>query len=186
MVSLGALWLPIVVSAIVVFVASSVLHMVLKYHQSDYGKMPDEDGVQAAMRAADVAPGHYYVPHCVDPKQLAEPEMRAKFEKGPVAWVTVVPSGVQSMTKPLVSWLVYCIVIGVFVAYLTGRTMAPGADYLAIFRVAGTAALLGHAGGTAGESIWKGLPWSITAKHMLDALVYALLTGGVFGWLWPS
>lgn len=186
MVSLTALWLPIVLSAVLVFVASSIVHMVLKYHQSDYSKMPGEEKVLAAMHDAKVTPGHYYLPHCVEPKEMGTPEVREKFERGPVAFVTVLPSGVPSMAKPLVSWFVFCLVIGVFVAYLTGRTTAAGAEYLSVFRVAGTVALLGHAGASAGESIWKGLPWSITLKHTFDGLVYALLTAGVFGWLWPS
>ncbi len=184
MVYLTSLWLPIVLSAVAVFVGSSILHMVLAYHKSDYAAMPGEDEVRGAMRQGGVAPGHYYLPHCVDPKELANAEMREKFEEGPVAFVTVLPSGVPSMAKPLVSWFVYCLVMATFVAYLTGRTVAPGAEYLAVFRIAGTAAFLGFA--SASESIWKGQPWSITAKHLFDSLVYALLTGGVFGWLWPS
>lgn len=186
MVSLTALWLPILISAVIVFFASSILHMVLKYHRSDYSAMPGEDNVLAAMRSEKVAPGHYYLPHCVDPKQMAEPEIKAKFEKGPVAFVTVLPTGMPSMGKPLGLWFAMTLVIGVFVAYLTGRTLGAGAHYLEVFRVAGTAAFLGYAGSVASESIWKGQPWSTSAKHIFDGLVYALLTAGVFGWLWPS
>lgn len=186
MVSVASLWLPIVISAVIVFFASSILHMVLKYHRSDYSAMPGEANVLAAMRKENVTPGHYYLPHCVDMKKMGEPEMKAKFEKGPVAFVTVLPSGVPSMGKPLGTWFAFCLVIGALVAYLTGRTLGPGADYLAVFRVAGTAAFLGYAGSVATESIWKGQRWSTSAKHIFDGLVYALLTGGVFGWLWPS
>jgi hypothetical protein len=186
MVSLTALWLPILISAVIVFFASSILHMVLKYHRSDYSAMPGEDKVLSAMRSETVAPGHYYLPHCVDMKKMAEPEMKAKFEKGPVAFVTVLPSGIPSMGKPLITWFVFCLAIGTFVAYLAGRTLGAGAGYLEVFRVAGTAAFLGYAGSVATESIWKGQRWSTSAKHIFDGLVYALLTAGVFGWLWPS
>ncbi len=186
MVYLTALWLPILLSAVVVFIASSILHMVLRYHRSDYSSMPGEDNVLAAMRAEKVTPGHYYLPHCVDPKEMGNPEIKARFEKGPVAFVTVLPSGVPSMGKPLISWFIFCLVIGLFVAYLTGHTLGPAADYLTVFRIAGTAAFLGYAGSAATESIWKGQPWSTSAKHIFDGLVYALLTAGVFGWLWPS
>lgn len=186
MVYLTSLWLPIVLSAVAVFLGSSIVHMVLKYHQSDYKAMPDEAAVQAAMRAAGPAPGHYYMPHCLDPKELADPDVKAKFEDGPVAFITVLPSGVPSMGKPLALWFVYCLVLSALVAYLTGRTVAPGTEYLTVFRVAGTAAFLGYAGATAADSIWKGAPWSITIKVLIDGLFYALLTAGVFGWLWPS
>lgn len=186
MVSLTALWLPILLSAVAVFVASSILHMMLTYHRSDYAAMPGEDNIMEAMRKEGVGRGHYYLPHCVDPKEMSKPGMKEKLEKGPVAFVTVMPRGVPSMTRPLVSWFIFCLVISLIVAYLTGRTVAPGADYLMVFRVAGTAAFLGYAGAQATDSIWKGQLWGITVKHLFDGLVYSLLTAGVFGWLWPS
>lgn len=186
MVSLAALWLPILLSAVVVFIASSILHMVLTYHRSDYSKFPDEDNVLAAMHKAGVGRGYYYLPHCVDPKAMNEPGTKEKLERGPVAFVTVLPSGMPSMAKPLVSWFVFCLVISVFVAYLTGRTVGAGVEYLAVFRIAGTVAFLGYGVGQAVDSIWRGIPWSITIKHVIDGLIYALLTAGVFGWLWPS
>ena len=186
MVTLAALWLPILLAAVAVFVASSVLHMVLPYHKSDYGKLPDEDSVAAAMRQAGVTPGHYILPHCLDPKEAAQPEVKAKYDQGPVAFLTVLPNGVPSMAKPLISWFVLCLVLSLVVAYLTGRTLGAGAETMEVFRVAGTAALLGYAGCASTESIWKGMPWGITAKHIFDGLIYALVTGGVFAGLWPA
>lgn len=186
MVQLTALWLPIVLSAVVVFVASSVLHMVLKYHQSDYSKLAGEDAVMAAMREAGVKPGHYYVPHCVDPKEMANEDLQAKFKQGPVAFLNVLPAGVPSMGKSLLGWFIHALVISLFVGYLASRTRGAGAEYLEVFRVCGTAAFLGYSGSQAAESIWKGLPWSVSIKHIFDGFVYALLTAGVFGWLWPA
>jgi hypothetical protein len=43
MVSIPSLWLPILVSAIIVFLASWILHMFLPYHRSDFQKVPSED-----------------------------------------------------------------------------------------------------------------------------------------------
>jgi len=186
MVYLTELWLPILLSAVAVFIASSLIHMVLGYHKSDYGKMPSEDDVMAAMREAGVGRGHYTLPHCVDPKEMGNPEVKEKYELGPVAFVTVMPNGPPSMAAPLVSWFILCLVIGTIVAYLTGRVLGPGTDYLTVFRVAGTAAFLGYAGAAPVDSIWKGMPWSTTLKHAFDGLIFSLLTGGVFGWLWPS
>lgn len=185
MVYLTSLWLPIVLSAVAVFLASSILHMVLTYHKNDYSTMPGQDNVRAAMRKEGVGPGYYYLPHFVDSKHLTSSDLK-KFEEGPVAYVTVLPNGVPSVARSLVAWFVYCLVIAALVAYLTGRTVAPGAEYLTVFRVAGTAALLGFAGAHASASIWRGQLWSITAKHLLDGLVYSLVTAGVFGWLWPN
>jgi len=39
--------------------------------------------------------------------------------------------------------------------------------------------------GNFANSIWKGQPWGATAKEIFDGLLYALGTGGAFGWLWP-
>ncbi len=185
MVSLTALWIPILLSAVIVFIASSIIHMALPYHKSDYRKLPAEDKVLDAMRSESLAPGTYHFPHCADMKQLGSPEMLEKFKRGPVGLLTIMPSGPMNMGKYLGSWFIFCLLISAMTAYLTGRTVAPGAPYLAVFRVAGTAAFLGYAAAHASDSIWKGQLWSTTFKHIFDGLVYALLTAGTFGWLWP-
>jgi len=185
MVYLSELWLPIVLSTVVVFVASSVMHMVLKYHQSDYKKLPNEEGVLEAVRKTGASPGTYFFPHCRDMKELKSPEVMEKFKRGPVGLLTVLPSGPPAMPKALVMWFLYCLAISFVVAYLTGRTVSAGAEYLTVFRVAGTVAFLGYAAAHASNSIWKGELWATTLKHMFDGLVYGLLTAGVFGWLWP-
>jgi hypothetical protein len=184
MVSLTALWLPVVLSAVVVFVASSIMHMLLPYHRSDYRQLPDEDKLLAALRAAGLKQGLYHFPFCTH-KDMKSPAAMEKFKQGPVGMLTVFPSGPPAMPKFLGMWFAYCLIIGFFVAYLTGRTVAPGANYMAVFRVAGTAAFLAYGLGNLSNGIWKGQPWSVTLKEAIDGLVYALLTAGTFGWLWP-
>ncbi len=185
MVSLMDLWLPIVLSAVFVFIASSIIHMVLKLHNSDYSQLPGEDKIAEAMREAGVSPGYYTMPYCADMKEMGTPEMIKKLERGPVGYVTVTPNGPPSIGKFLGLWFVFSLVISVFAAYMASRALGPGVEYLSVFRFAGTAAFLGYAAGEPIDSIWKGQPWGMTFKHMVDGLIYALLTGGVFGWLWP-
>lgn len=185
MVAISALWLPILLSAVIVFVASSLLHMVLTYHRSDYQKLPNEDAVGAAIRAGNAAPGQYLIPH-MSMNDMRSPEGIEKFKKGPVGMLFLRQSGAPAMGKNLVQWFVYSIVIGVFVAYVTGRTLGAGTAYLSVFRVAGTVAFLAYAAGAPIDSIWRGQTWSATVKAMIDGLVYALLTAGTFGWLWPK
>ncbi len=185
MVELTALWMPILLSAVIVFVASSILHMVLPFHRSDYQKLPNEDKIMDALRAAGVQPGNYHFPHCSSPAAMKDPTFVDKLKQGPVGLLNVIPSGPPNMGKYLVQWFVLCVVMGIFVAYLTGRTLAPGAHYLTVFRVAGTVAFLGFAGGQLSDSIWKGQRWSTTFKHVFDSLIYGLLIAGTFGWLWP-
>src|ERR1700674_4113445 len=184
MVPLTALWLPILLAAVIVFVASSIMHMFLPYHRSDYQKLPDEDKLLAALRAASLKRG-LYIFLLGTQKKIKPPAMIEKYKQGPVGMMTVFPSGPPAMPKFLAMWFVYCLVIGFFVAYLTGRTVAPGAQYLVVFRVAGTAAFLAYGLGNLSNSIWKGQPWGVTLKEVIDGLVYALLTAGTFGWLWP-
>ena len=184
MVPLSALWLPILLSAVIVFVASSIMHMVLPYHKSDYQQLPDEDKLLATLRAANLKRGLYVFPFC-NHKDMKSPAVQEKYKQGPVGMMTILPSGPPNMMKYLVQWFVYCLVVGFFVAYLTGHTVAPNAHYLAVFRVAGTAAFLAYGLGGLSSAIWKGQPWSVTIKEVIDGLIYGLLTAGTFGWLWP-
>jgi DNA topoisomerase IA len=184
MVPITELWLPIVLSAVIVFVASSIIHMLLTYHRSDYRQLPDEDKALAALRGFNLKPGLYIFPFCTH-KDMKSPAAMERYKQGPVGHMTIIPSGPPNMPKYLVQWFVYCLIIGFFVAYLTGRTLPPGTHYLTVFRVAGTAAFMAYGLGQLSNGIWKGQPWSATIKEVIDGLVYGLLTAGTFGWLWP-
>jgi len=184
MVPLTALWLPIVLSAVIVFVASSIMHMLLPYHRSDYQRLPDEDNLLATLRAAGLKRGLYIFPFGTH-KDMKCPAMMEKYQQGPVGMMTVLPNGLPVMPKFLGMWFVYCLIIGFFVAYLAAHTVAPGTDYLAVFRVVGTAAFLAYGLGHLSNGIWKGQTWSTTIKEVVDGLIYGLLTAGTFGWLWP-
>ena len=175
------LWLPIGVSAIGTFIASAVIWMGLRWHNRDYRQPADEAALRRALEGA--APGFYLLPYCMDPAEFQRPDVRRKFEEGPIAYLTVAPSGVPKMGPKLVSSFLFYLFVGVLCAYLVSRTTASGAPYLEVFRVAGTVALIAHGVVLIPESIWFGRPWPMTAKSLLDAAIYGLLTGGVFGWL---
>lgn len=185
MIPIASLWLPILLSAVGVFIASSVIHMVLKYHSGDYSKLPDETKILTAMRDAGVQPGSYYFPNCTNPKDLEEPAMQEKFKAGPVGFMTVIPSGVPAMGKQLGLWFAYSVLVGACVAYLATRTMAAGTEYLSVFQVVGTTAFLAYGFAHVSDSIWRGQSWGSACKHLLDAFIYGCVTGGFFGWLWP-
>ena len=185
MVPLSAVWLPILLSAVIVFVASSIMHMVLAYHKSDYRKLPDEDRVTDALRSAGATPGRVYSFPYYSFKEMKSAPVVEKLKRGPVGLLTVLPSGPPAMGRNLLQWFLYCIVIDIFAAYLASRTLAPGTAYLEVFRIVGTAAFLGFGAAHAQESIWAGRSWIVTFKHIFDSLIFALLTAGVFGWLWP-
>ena len=186
MVPLVSLWLPILLSAVIVFVASFLLHMVLRYHNSDFSAVPAEDQVASALRSAGVAPGDYMIPHGGGPEAMKDPAFVEKMKRGPVAVMTVLPSGPPTMGAELAQWFVYCVVISIFAGYVAGRALDPGATYLDVFRFAGTTAFAGYALALWQDRIWFKRKLSTTLKQTFDGLIYALLTAGVFGWLWPA
>lgn len=184
MVSIASLWLPILVAAILVFGASAVIWMVLPWHESDFEGLDREDDVRRAL--ADVPPGQYHIPHSPTREDYDSPEMEEKFEEGPVGFLTIVDRGKPAMGKQFVQWFLFSVVVGIFCAYVAGRTLGPGAEYLSVFRVTGTVAFLSYGMAYVQEGVWFGRPWSFVWKQLLDGLVYGLLTAGAFGWLWPG
>lgn len=186
MVSIASLWLPILLSAVFVFIVSSVIHMALPYHRNDFGAVPSEDKVMEALRKFNIPPGDYVIPRAGSAAEMRSTEFIKKYTEGPVAFVTVVKSGPPAMGGSLAQWFVYCAVVSVFAAYLTSRAVGGGAQYLEVFRFAGTIAFAGYALALLQNSIWYKRNWSATLKTMFDGLIYALVTAGTFGWLWPS
>jgi hypothetical protein len=186
MISLSALWLPILLSAVVVFVASSLVHMVLPWHKTDYARVPQEDALMDALRPMAIPPGDYMVPRPASMEELRTPAFAEKAKRGPVMVMTVMPNGMMSMTRNLVQWFVYIVVVSILAAYIASRALGPGAPYPAVFRFVGAAAFIGYAVALWQMSIWYRRAWSTTIKASIDGLIYALLTAGVFGWLWPK
>lgn len=185
MVPLMSLWLPIVASAVLVFIASWIMHAMLTYHRADIRGVPAEDDVLAAFRRFGLPPGDYAVPHAGSMERMKDPAFVEKMKQGPIVFMTVVPGQVPAMGSNLVQWFVYLLVVSLFAAYVAGRALGPGAAYLEAFRFSGTVAFAGYALALWQNSIWWRRSWGTTIRSTIDGLVYALLTGGVFGWLWP-
>jgi hypothetical protein len=185
MVSILSLWLPILVAAVFVFVVSSIIHMVLGYHKTDFKRLPSEDDVRAALRKAEIPPGDYEVPCPGTPSDRGKPEYQEKMKEGPILLMTVFPRP-PALGESLVLWFLYCVIVGIFAAYVAGQALPPGADYLQVFRFSGTTAFAGYALGLLQNSIWFGRSWTTTLKAVFDGLLYALVTAGAFGWLWPD
>ena len=186
MVTIVSLWLPILLSAVVVFIISSVFHTVFTYHNSDFKKHPSEDQLMDDLRKYNTPPGDYMVPYTTDAKERKSEAFKEKMNKGPVLITTVFPSGVTSMGSSLFLWFIYCLIISIFAAYITGHAVPAGADYLAVFRFVGAVSFTGYSLALMQDSIWFRKSWSATIKSMIDGLIYALFTAGVFGWLWPA
>jgi Flp pilus assembly protein TadB len=182
---IATLWAPILLSAVFVFVASSLIHMLLKYHANDMRKLPNEDAIMDALRPFKLAPGDYFLPRCNTTKEMKSPEFDAKLTKGPVIALTVFKSGPISMGKSMVLWFLYCVVVNVFAAYIAWHAVQPGSSYLSVFRFIGCSAFMGYSLALFQQSIWYGRSWSSVLKTVFDGLIFGLITAGTFGWLWP-
>jgi hypothetical protein len=186
MVSLSALWLPILLSAVIVFFVSSLIHMMLPYHRKDFRGIPEEDQVMEALRKFKIPPGDYAMPCPGDPKHMKSPGFIEKMTKGPVALMTVLASGPPAMGMQLAWWFLYSVIVSIFAGYIAGRALEPGAHYLSVFRFAGCTAFVGYSLALWQNTIWYKRAVGTTLKSTFDGLVYGLLTAGTFGWLWPK
>lgn len=176
------LWMPIVVSAVGAFIASTIIWMVLGYHAGDWKAPPRE---AEFINALSAPPGQYMYPHCGSKKAWKDPEFVEKYKRGPWGTMVVFP-GPCNMGKSMALWLVYLLAVTSLVGYVLSLTLPPGEEHMRVFRVGGAVAFAAFALGPMPNSVWRGMPWSMTLKDMFDGLVYALITAGVFGALWPA
>ena len=84
MVTILSLWLPILLSAVFVFIVSSILHMVLPYHRSDFGKLSNEGKVMEALRKLNIPAGEYVMPCAPTAQEMKTDDYKEKAEKAPV------------------------------------------------------------------------------------------------------
>jgi hypothetical protein len=186
MTELSALLVPILVSAVVSFFVSSIIHMATPWHKDDYRKLPDEDAYRAAVRPLAIPPGDYMVPRAMSMDEMKSPAFTAKTAEGPVAIMTVLPAGPFAMGKQLFLWFLFMIVVSLFAGYVAGMSLAPGATYGQVFRYVFTVAFAGYALALWPFTIWYRRALGTTIRSTIDGALYAALTAGVFGWLWPS
>jgi hypothetical protein len=186
MVPLSALWLPIILSGLAAFVISNLVHMVLGYHKHDYLSVPKEDAVMDALRPFDIPPGDYMMPRAKDMADMKSTDFQAKWKRGPVITMTVLPAGVNFMGATLAQWFVFCVVVSLFAAYIGGVALGPGADSMRILQVVGCVTFIGYAVGLWPISIWYKRSIFTTLRHTFDALMYGLAAGGIFIYFWPA
>lgn len=177
--SIADFWLPILVAAAFTFVAGALIWMAMPWHKSDFSKTGDEDAVRAALK--DDAPGTYTVPNVATNADFQTEETQQKLKDGPVAFITIVPSGIPTMGPKLIKNFLYNLLVASLCAYMLTLTAAE--SYLEVYRVTCTTAWMAYGVAYIQDSIWFGRPWALTAKNLFDALIYGLLIGGVFGWL---
>jgi hypothetical protein len=185
METLAGLWQPIVLSAVLVFVASSLVWNVLGAHKWHIKGLPDEAGAREALGRQGLSPGQYAIPYAAGPGAMKDPAFVEKLEKGPVAVLAVRRPGRPNMGQFLPAWFAYLLCVSALVAFVCGQTLHRGTEYLHVFGVAGAVAVAAYSLGQIPNAIWWGRPWKSVWKEFADGLVYGLLTASSFGWLWP-
>lgn len=185
MLSLSLLWLPILLAAVAVFFTSSLVHMVFKWHNADYLKLANEDEVREAIRKSNPAPGQYVLPHCLDARDMAKPEIQQRFIDGPVGFVVLRASGLPKIGPQLGKWFLLALAVSAITACLASSLLGSGASKSVVFHFFALSTFLAYATGSVSDGIWKGHPGRAVLKDLLDALLYAAVSGAVFAWLWP-
>ena len=183
---IGQLWLPILVASAFCFIASAILWMMGPHHKGDWKAAPNQEGVMAALKQGSATEGAYMFPHADRGNKTAFEESMKLWAEGPAGIMYIFPRGKMNMGGMMTKQLLYFIVANVFVAYVVAHTLPAGTPYIHVFRIAGAIAFMMYALGSAPESIWFGRPWRHFVTNGFDGLVYALLTAGTFGWLWPK
>ena len=185
-VSMIDVWLAILLAGVFCWVASAIIHMVLKYHNADMKSLSNEDSVSKALREEEPSPGLYHMPFCGDMSEMGKPEVQEKFHKGPVAIVTIFANGLPPMGKLLAQQFLFFVVVSALLAYVMIMSVPMGMDYMIVFRQVFVMAFIAYGMGGLPFSIWYGHPWSNCLRFLLDAVIYAGVTAGTFAWLWPA
>lgn len=181
MPALAQLWLPILLSAVAVFIVSSLIHMVFKWHAADYRPLANEDEVRAAIRAGNPTPGHFVLPHCGSMQEMGSDAMRRKYAEGPVGYLTLRPNGAPAIGASLGQWFLLSLVVSAIAGAVGAQAATSGAG--TAVAVVATVAFVAYGFGSVQEGIWQGRRWSSVAKYVLDAALYSAATAGVFAWL---
>lgn len=186
MVSYIDLLLPVALATFVAWIASMLIHLLIKWHNSDYQPLKNESEVADAIRNGSPAKGLHSLPYCVDMKEMASEEMQKKFERGPIAFVTIFDNGMPPMPKLVGQQILFFLLGMAMIGYIARLALAPGAPYMEVLRTISALGFMTYGWAQIPMSIWYGHLWSTTGKYLLDALIYGFLAAGVFAWLWPA
>ncbi|MHC9509624.1 hypothetical protein [Kangiella sp. M94] len=185
-ISIADLWLPILLSGLFAWIASALIHMLIKYHNSDYQKLNNEDDIAKAIAEGKSKVGFYTLPHCADFKEMEDPKVQQRFKDGPVAIVTIIQNGLPPMGKLLIQQLLFFVIGSLLIGYIGSIGMVAGAPTGDIFRLLFVAGFICFGWASIPYSIWFGHPWSVTSKYLMDAIIYAVVVASTFCWLWPK
>jgi hypothetical protein len=178
------LWLPILLSTVVVWIISAVVWMALPHHKRDFIALPDEDGFMDAVRKSGIKPGNYIFPDFRDPKVMKSEKTQKALNEGPVGHLSVWQTPLTMGGKMAATFIVY-LVVSTLIAYLTRVALPGAAPFAKVFQVAATAGILAYCFSFIPNAVWFGSYKRTIVANVVDGIVYGLITGALFAWLWP-
>ncbi len=186
MVALASLWLPVLVSAVFVFIASMIVHMIPGWHQDDMRGVPNEDDVMATLRSANLQPGEYRFPFGRTTAEMTTPGFVEKMKMGPVGTMTIRPNGELNMGKLMGFWFLYTLIVGAIAAGVTCHFMGAGSPYRGVFHLSAVIVFCCYSMAHWQNWIWWGKSTRYTLTYTVDGVLFAIVTGATLGWLWPK
>lgn len=184
MAFLTDLWLPIILTSVALFFCSFLFWAILPHHKDDYSAAPDEEAMRSAVRSLGLPPGRYMFPNCKDSKGMKDPELQRKMEEGPMGMLNIWP--VPNMGKNMALTFLTFLAATKLIAYLARETIPNGAEFARVFQVVGTAGVLTWCFSFIANMIWFNGGARAIVMCIIDGLVYGLVTGAIFAFLWPA
>ena len=178
------LWLPILLSAAVVWIVSAVVWMALPHHKQDFIGLPDEDGFSDFIRKSGIKPGNYVFPDFRGREAMKSEKITKALEEGPVGHLSVWRTPVTMGGKMVATFIVY-LVVSTLIAYLAAVALPKAADFAKVFQVVGTAGILAYCFAFIPNNIWFGTHPRTIIASIIDGIFYGAITGAIFAWRWP-
>lgn len=178
------LWLPILISAAVVWVVSAIVWMALPHHKNDFIALADENSFIDFLRKSGIKPGNYVFPDFRGREAMKSEKTCKALEAGPVGHLSVWQTPLTMGGKMFGTFIVY-LIVNTFIAYLAAVTLPKPAEFARVFQVVGTAGIIAYSFSFIPNMIWFGAYRRTIVAGIIDGIVYGLITGAIFAWRWP-
>lgn len=179
------LWLPILLSAAVVWIISAVVWTAMPHHKQDFIRLPDEDGFMDDLRKSGIKPGNYVFPDFRGSEAMKSEKVQKALEHGPVGHLSLWPTPLTMGGKLVATFIVY-LVVSILIAYLTRVALPGAAPFAKVFQLAGTAGILAYCFSFIPNAVWFGSYKRTIVANIVDGIAYGLITGAIFAWRWPA
>lgn len=184
-----ALWLPILLSAVGVWIVAAIVWMALPHHKRDFIAIPHTDGggeeaFMEAVRTLGIKPGNYVFPDFRGREAMKSQRVQKALSEGPVGHLSLWPTPLTMGGKMIGTFVVY-LMVSILVAYLASITLPKPAAFARVFQVVGTAGILAYSFSFIPNAIWFGSYRRTIIASIIDGIVFGLITGAIFAWRWP-